>query len=315
MKQSDILEAAIKYAVEYGVKMNRSDISQYVNGKVVPSQEKLTVLSKALGVSEPWLMGYDVPKNANLPISNNGASIASRINEALRIRGLKQADIVERTGIGKSSISTYLTGEYEPKQKNLYLIAKALDVNEAWLTGLDAPMERQSQTGNTPTWITPLANAYVSAIVPTQENVCKLLDIPHVVPGEAPEEEPCTEPFRVSDQAAAAGTGVYLGPEEFHTVQIVEGCLPQNAIFGVPVAGNSMEPKYHDGDILIVSKEKAQDGQIGVFTMDGMGYVKRLKGGYLESLNQAYDDIPISEDCICNGLVIGVLDPTWIVEE
>lgn len=61
-KQSEILESAIKHAEDLGVKMNRSDISQYVNGKVTPSQEKLSVLSKALGVSEPWLMGYDVPK-------------------------------------------------------------------------------------------------------------------------------------------------------------------------------------------------------------------------------------------------------------
>lgn len=67
---------------------------------------------------------------------------AQRIKEALDIRNMKQTDLVEKTGIGKSSISTYISGEYSPKQKNLYKIAKALDVNEAWLMGLDAPMER-----------------------------------------------------------------------------------------------------------------------------------------------------------------------------
>ena len=41
--------------------MNKSDISQYVSGKVEPNQDKLYVLAKALNVSEAWLMGYDVP--------------------------------------------------------------------------------------------------------------------------------------------------------------------------------------------------------------------------------------------------------------
>lgn len=58
------------------------------------------------------------------------------------MRKMKQVDLVKITGIGKSSISTYLSGEYEPKQRNIYKIAKALDVNEAWLMGYDVPMER-----------------------------------------------------------------------------------------------------------------------------------------------------------------------------
>lgn len=70
------------------------------------------------------------------------ATIANRIKEAMTIRGMKQVNLVSLTGIGKSSISTYLSGEYEPKQRNIYKIAKALDVSEAWLMGEDVPMER-----------------------------------------------------------------------------------------------------------------------------------------------------------------------------
>ena len=70
-------------------------------------------------------------------------STANRINQALHLRNMRQADLVNLTGIGKSSISTYISGEYEPKQKNIYKIAKALDVSEAWLMGLDVPMERK----------------------------------------------------------------------------------------------------------------------------------------------------------------------------
>lgn len=72
------------------------------------------------------------------------ATTAQRIKEALELRQMKQAELAEKTGIGKSSISTYIAGEYNPKQKNLYKIAKALNVSETWLMGLDVPMERNS---------------------------------------------------------------------------------------------------------------------------------------------------------------------------
>lgn len=71
-------------------------------------------------------------------------SISERMKEALEIRNMKQAELVEKTGIGKSSISTYLSGAYEPKQRNIYKIAKALDVNESWLMGNEVPMDRTS---------------------------------------------------------------------------------------------------------------------------------------------------------------------------
>ncbi len=71
-------------------------------------------------------------------------TIANRLREALSLRNMKQADLVEKTGIGKSSISTYLSGAYEPKQKNIYKLAKALNVSEAWLMGNDVPIDRIS---------------------------------------------------------------------------------------------------------------------------------------------------------------------------
>lgn len=67
-------------------------------------------------------------------------TIADRLRYAMEYRNLKQADLCKMTGIGKSSISTYLAGHYEPKQKNLDKLAKALKVNVTWLMGQDAPM-------------------------------------------------------------------------------------------------------------------------------------------------------------------------------
>lgn len=73
---------------------------------------------------------------------------ADRIKEGMELRNLKQADLVDRTGISKGALSSYISGRYVPKQNNIYLIAKALNVNEAWLMGNDVPMERSLK--NTP---------------------------------------------------------------------------------------------------------------------------------------------------------------------
>lgn len=123
-------------------------------------------------------------------------------------------------------------------------------------------------------------------------------------------------PFRCSLQPASAGTGIFLGPEEFETIYIQKNDLTRRASFGVPVSGDSMEPVYHNGDILLL--ERAEDiriGEVGVFTINGEGYVKERGDGELISLNPAYKPIPMNESIRCNGRVIGILDPDWIVEK
>lgn len=72
------------------------------------------------------------------------ATISERIKQALEIREMKQADLIRKTGINKGALSSYISGKYEPKQNNIYLMAKALDVSEAWLMGKDVPIERYS---------------------------------------------------------------------------------------------------------------------------------------------------------------------------
>lgn len=78
IKQVDILRSAQPFCEKYGVKLAKNDLSQYVNGKVEPGQEKLTILGLTLNVSEAWLMGYDVSKDReekkNSPPKNEGLS-------------------------------------------------------------------------------------------------------------------------------------------------------------------------------------------------------------------------------------------------
>lgn len=61
LKQVDVISLSKPHQKELGVKLGKSALSQYINGKSTPDQEKLVLLSKTLGVSEAWLMGYDAP--------------------------------------------------------------------------------------------------------------------------------------------------------------------------------------------------------------------------------------------------------------
>lgn len=61
--------------------------------------------------------------------------VSSRLIEAMTARGIKQKELAELTGISKSMISEYVNGKYEPKQDNIFKIAKALNVKESWLMG------------------------------------------------------------------------------------------------------------------------------------------------------------------------------------
>lgn len=83
-----------------------------------------------------------IPYNISKVVMNMGDSFKNRLNQALEIRGMKPIELSNRTGLSKARISQYTNGVYEAKQKALYLIARALNVSEAWLMGYDVPMER-----------------------------------------------------------------------------------------------------------------------------------------------------------------------------
>ena len=69
LRQVDIIKLCQPYCERFNVKLQKNDLSQYVSGKVLPSQYKLTIPGLAMEVSETWLMGYDVsmPRNEKAP--------------------------------------------------------------------------------------------------------------------------------------------------------------------------------------------------------------------------------------------------------
>lgn len=95
LRQVEILEAADPYCRKYGVRLGKNDLSQYVSGKVEPGQEKLTILGLALGVSEAWLMGYDVPMERNVtPTTEMGDGRTKEYIELFELLSAEQQSLV-----------------------------------------------------------------------------------------------------------------------------------------------------------------------------------------------------------------------------
>lgn len=108
----------------------------------------------------------------------------------------------------------------------------------------------------------------------------------------------------------SAGKGVYLDGCEREMIEVEETPLTRAANFALKVAGDSMEPEFHDGDIVLVESQPTVDiGEIGIFIVNGEGFIKKFGGDCLISLNPNYADISLNEyDSIyCRGRVIGVL--------
>ena len=92
LKQVDILEMSKPYQNKLGIKMSKSHLSQYVNGKSSPDQRKLYLLAKTLNVDEGWLMGYDIPKERN---------ILERAEQSLDIIPAEQVPVVSSISAGE----------------------------------------------------------------------------------------------------------------------------------------------------------------------------------------------------------------------
>ena len=72
------------------------------------------------------------------------STTSKRLQEAMLIARMKQADLARATGLSKGGISNYVIGRYEPKSDIISKLAKALNCSEMWLWGYDVPMERAS---------------------------------------------------------------------------------------------------------------------------------------------------------------------------
>ena len=99
---------------------------------------------------------------------------------------------------------------------------------------------------------------------------------------------------------ASAGSGEFLDGDSYDMV-VVGSEVPDTASFGIRLNGDSMTPRYLDGQIVWVYRTtELMNGDIGIFYLDGNAYCKRLhrEKNLLElvSINPAYAPIPITEE-------------------
>ena len=108
---------------------------------------------------------------------------------------------------------------------------------------------------------------------------------------------------------ASAGVGNFLEEASPEELLVKETHEAEMADFVISVSGDSMEPTYNDGDLVLVEKcDTVSIGETGIFIVNGDAYIKELGDGYLLSHNKAYSPIPLSslDSVYCCGKVIGV---------
>lgn len=133
------------------------------------------------------------------------------------------------------------------------------------------------------------------------ETIRKLVGLP-----DAPEDlRPVIVFTRCHRMKASAGMGYDLdNADEWRDVRIYDCPEAYQADFAVEVDGDSMEPDYHDGDIVFVKlSEDVPVGAVGLFVHDGKGYIKERGEKCLISRNPDYPNI--EGECRVVGAVIG----------
>ena len=103
--------------------------------------------------------------------------------------------------------------------------------------------------------------------------------------------------YRRVTGVVSAGSGSIQDDDLDMEVSFYEDEIPDDYDAIAYVVGNSMEPKIKNGDYLFIKNTPQVDyNTIGIFQVDGANYVKKLRQGYLESLNPDYEDIHLDEN-------------------
>jgi len=111
---------------------------------------------------------------------------------------------------------------------------------------------------------------------------------------------------------ASAGIGHYLDDSTYEMQPFKTDQVPQGTNFAIRVIGNSMEPQFTEGDIVFVKSEVfPEDGDVGVFTINGEAFLKEYRGEGLVSYNPEYPLIVPQEDDTVRmvGKVLGRYHP------
>lgn len=208
----------------------------------------------------------------------NSNDIAKRIKQVAKIRHIKTTDMFESIGLGKNTLTNFKTSM--PKADNLAKIADYLNCSVDYLLGR-----------------TDIQNIYIHPVNSKGGNV----SLP-------PMEKTIILPFYRTPSSAGSGSMLFdeIPVEYMNVPKTIE---TSDADFMIEVRGDSMIPKFSDGDIILVKQsESIYENEIGVFILNGESFVKKMGKGCLISLNSAYAPIELREfDTVrCAGKVIGI---------
>ena len=235
--------------------------------------------------------------------------IGAKIKEFRLKRNLTQKELAKIVNVGDTTIANYEKGFRSPKKDTMFDLANAFNIS---IDDLFPPVQKNAleSTKHLPDASDLITQQITDKVVQltTQNKKIVLRTSEELLESQKNEEE--TKINEVSediiqlysydyyDHPASAGTGQYLNDVR---VERIELPVDIDADFVIPIKGDSMEPDYHDGDLVFIQTSvDLNDGVIGVFNYNGDAYIKQLvidKGqAYLHSLNPAYKDMPITPE-------------------
>ena len=211
-----------------------------------------------------------------------------KLAELRRRAGLSQAELAARLGaygieVTNRAVSKWENGLTQPSAEQFLALCRALGVENvsAEFLGRRSGLLRE------------LNDLGVRKV----REYADLLRASGLYAAETGAAEAAARVLPLYTLAVSAGTGQFLDSDDFESV-IVGADVPDTADYGVRVAGNSMEPRYQDGQTVWVQYRRTlRSGEIGVFLYDDNAYLKQLivddAGVRLHSLNPAYSDIVV----------------------
>lgn len=247
----------------------------------------------------------------------NNDEIISLIQENIDEKGLSMSELARRVGIAKSTMSRYFNKTREFPLNRADDFARALNITPEHLLGI----QKESNVNQT-----EIISIYNKLEQPRQE---KVLDF---AKGQLEEQE---KPVVVSifdklkaeenenyitdyvEGLVAAGHGAFQDDNLHMEVKLRADDVPDSYDTIAKVAGDSMEPLIDDNDLLFIKvASQVEVNSIGIFQVNGKNFVKKLKrdyngSWYLQSLNNNYEEIPLTEndDIRTIGEVVEIYKP------
>ena len=237
-----------------------------------------------------------------------------RMLELRKKQSKNQSDVAAYLGLTVAAYQNYETGRREAGYETLCKLADYFNTTTDYLLG------RAPQT-NPLAMLDLQVDIHEDAVMEQYMQLPKewrriLLDVMKKL-GDAAERGERGEPIRQAHtiilkcfrDAASAGTGEMLCRSDTDDVTVIATPEAENADFLVRVSGDSMEPTFSDGDLLLCkSAVDLEYGEIGVFRHECTGYVKEYSKAGLISHNPAYALIPKAKlnGMEISGKVLGV---------